>query len=111
MEKLKNITLNEAVGLVTNPESPAVYMLVKLYGDTPLDAVADAEGFYVMEEIQEEEAEVKTPSGKLIDHGRIVALYKANPPRTVKWIAEDMGITQQTVINHLKKEGIYKKEG
>ena len=44
---------------------------------------------------------------KRIDHGRIVALYTANPPRSVPWIADDMGISKQTVINHLKHEGIY----
>ena len=44
---------------------------------------------------------------KAADHGRIVALYTANPPRSIKWIADDMGITQQTVINHLKKDGLY----
>lgn len=49
-------------------------------------------------------------AAKQIDHGRIVALYTANPPRTVSWIADDMGISKQTVINHLKHEGIYKKE-
>lgn len=48
---------------------------------------------------------------KWIDHGKIVALYTANPPRSVAWIADDMGIAQQTVINHLKKEGIYKTRG
>lgn len=46
-----------------------------------------------------------------IDHGRIVALYTANPPRSVAWIADDMGISPQTVINHLTKEGVYKKRG
>ena len=79
MEKLKSITMEEAVRTVTDNNQA--------------------------------EAEVKTPTGKIIDHGRICALYTANPPRSVKWIADDMGITQQTVINHLKKEGIYKKEG
>lgn len=43
-----------------------------------------------------------------VDHGKIVALYKAN--RTPVWIADDMGCSLQTVINHLKKEGIYKNE-
>ncbi len=48
---------------------------------------------------------------KWIDHGKIVALYTANPPRSVAWIADDMGISPQTVINHLTKEGVYKKRG
>lgn len=43
-----------------------------------------------------------------VDHGRIVALYMAKPPRSIKWIAEDCKCSQQTVINHLVKEGLYK---
>jgi hypothetical protein len=37
-----------------------------------------------------------------------VALYTANPPRSIEWIADDCKCSQQTVINHLKQEGIYK---
>ena len=44
---------------------------------------------------------------KIIDHGKIVACYKGG--RSVSWIADDMKIAPQTVINHLEKEGIYKK--
>lgn len=43
-----------------------------------------------------------------VDHGRIVALYTANPPRSIKWIADDCKCSEQTVINHLVKEGLYK---
>ena len=42
-----------------------------------------------------------------VDHGKIVACYKGG--RTPAWIADDMKISPQTVINHLKQEGIYKK--
>ena len=50
---------------------------------------------------------------KDIDHCRIVALYTAVPPRSVKWIADDLGCTTKTVINHLKRDGLYagKREG
>lgn len=44
---------------------------------------------------------------KIIDHGKIVACYKGG--RSVAWIADEMKIAPQTVINHLEKEGIYKK--
>ena len=44
---------------------------------------------------------------KVIDHGKIVACYKGG--RSPQWIADDMGISWQTVVNHLEKEGIYKK--
>lgn len=56
---------------------------------------------------QPETPEKKKKPERWIDHGRIVALYTANPPRSVPWIADDMGISKQTVINHLKHEGIY----
>ena len=63
-------------------------------------------------EQQEEEPEQKVKKNsvpkKKVDHGRIVALYTANPPRSIEWIAEDCRCSQQTVINHLKQEGIYK---
>ena len=48
----------------------------------------------------------KKPNSK-IDHGKIVACYKGG--RSPAWIADDMKISPQTVINHLVKEGIYKK--
>ena len=60
---------------------------------------------------QPETPEKKKKPERWIDHGRIVALYTANPPRSVSWIADDMGISKQTVINHLTKEGIYKARG
>ena len=65
------------------------------------------------EEPEEEEPEpepVQEPEPKekkKVDHDRIVALYRANPPRSVAWIADDVGCSTQTVINHLTKEGIY----
>lgn len=52
---------------------------------------------------------VKATSKKgKVDHGRIIALYTANPPRSIEWIADDCKCSQQTVINHLKKAGLYK---
>ena len=59
------------------------------------------------EEVPEEEPEQEPKEKKKVDHGRIVPLYKANPPRSVAWIADDVGCSTQTVINHLIKEGIY----
>lgn len=63
-----------------------------------------------VEEIQAVKPQKKSggvPKSK-IDHGRIVALYTARPPRSVSWIADDLGCAVQTVINHLKAEGIYR---
>lgn len=59
-------------------------------------------------EKQQAEKTVKATSKRKVDHGRIVALYTAKPPRSIEWIADDCKCSQQTVINHLKKEGLYK---
>jgi len=59
------------------------------------------------EEEPEPEPEQEPKEKKKVDHDRIVALYRANPPRSVAWIADDVGCNTQTVINHLIKEGIY----
>ena len=106
-QKMKSITMGEAILMAGNPEAE-VYMMVRVYGDTTVDELGFAEGFFVPEK-EEPKKEEKTRGGimKAADHGRIVALYTANPPRSIKWIADDMGITQQTVINHLKKDGLY----
>lgn len=62
------------------------------------------------QQAEETEQNVKKTSDpkKKVDHGRIVALYTANPPRSIEWIADDCRCSQQTVINHLKKAGLYK---
>ena len=50
----------------------------------------------------------KTPqkSKKNIDDGKIRACYEGG--RSVSWIADEMGLAPQTIINHLTKMGIYK---
>lgn len=55
-----------------------------------------------------EQQEPKKKPVNEVDHGRIVALYTANQPRSIAWIAQDCRCSQQTVINHLVKEGLYK---
>lgn len=45
---------------------------------------------------------------KPVDHGKIVACYRAG--RSIKWIADEIGCSDQTVYNHLEKEGLYKKK-
>ena len=65
------------------------------------------------EEPEPEPVEVSKPEPvkrERVDHGRIVALYTANrtPRWTVAEIADDVGCSAKTVINHLKKEGLYK---
>ncbi len=60
------------------------------------------------EEVKEEPEEEPATSKKKVDHGRIVALYTARDPWSIEDIADDVKCTPQTVINHLKKEGLYK---
>lgn len=56
-----------------------------------------------------EELKLKMPVKRKIgipvklDEGRIIALRKANPPRSYKWIAEDMGVSEATIFNRCKK--------
>lgn len=104
---LKQINMSDAVMAAANRSE--VYRLVRIYPDTTIQELQDADGFVAVE--AEEEKEEK-PKGlaKRIDHGRIVALYTADPPRSVAWIANDMKISVQTVINHLKKDGLWKPE-
>lgn len=47
-----------------------------------------------------------TNAKKNIDDGKIRALYEGG--RTVAWIADEMKLAPQTVVNHLTKMGIYK---
>ena len=104
--KLKEISIKDAIDLATNKGD--AYALMRIFGDTTIDQLSCAVGYYVEDPVVEPEKPKEIKSK--VDHGRIVALYTANPPRTIKWIADDMGITQQTVINHLKKDGLYKPE-
>lgn len=46
------------------------------------------------------------PRSNAVDHGKIVACYRAG--RSVQWIADEVGCSYPTVVNHLEKEGIYK---
>lgn len=41
------------------------------------------------------------------DTGKMIACLKAG--RSVAWVADEMGVTTQTIRNHMKKEGIVLK--
>lgn len=109
----------------------AVYMFRSISDDTPLSDLRDATGFIFFEneelpraeEEPKEEPEKKpepepkkvapkkknagnTNAKKKIDDGKIRALYEGG--RTVSWIADEMKLAPQTVVNHLTKMGIYK---
>lgn len=100
----------------------AVYMFRSISDDTPLSDLRDATGFIFFENEElpkaEEEPEKKpepkpkkeAPKKKTlkkdIDDGKIRACYEGG--RTVAWIADEMKLAPQTIINHLTKMGIYK---
>ena len=107
----------------------AVYMFRSISDDTPLSDLRDATGFIFFEneelpkaeEEPKEEPEKKsepkktapkkknagnTNAKKNIDDGKIRACYEGG--RTVAWIADEMKLAPQTVVNHLTKMGIYK---
>lgn len=54
-------------------------------------------------ELLEELPKRKPGTPVRLDEGRIIALRKANPPRSYKWIAEDMGVSEATIFNRCKK--------
>ena len=104
----------------------AVYMFRSITDDTPLSDLRDATGFIFFEneelpkaeeEPKEEPEEKPEPKPKKaapkkktlkkdIDDGKIRACYEGG--RSVSWIADEMKLAPQTVINHLTKMGIYK---
>ena len=129
MNNLKQISLAQAIQCLRDKDD--VYLIIPLKGQTKAKLLKKAAGFCILqepelqilpetreEEILEEQTEEpmnetqakdeKEPAKTGIDHGKIVALYTATPPRSVSWIADDIGCSPQTVINHLKREGIYK---
>ncbi len=100
-----------------------VYIVEAINDSTPLGVLRNAEGFLLgirEEQAQEpkkeapaaEEAPEPTPEPKQkaqlpprkprIDHGKIMALHKAG--WTLKNIADEMGCSAQTVLNHINKE-------
>ena len=77
--------------------------------EAALEVVSEEQEEQQAEAVQQEETAAKGKRRETkVDHGRIVALYTAKPPRSIEWIADDCKCSQQTVINHLKQEGIYK---
>jgi len=112
--RMKSVDMATAVLEAGNPVQE-VYMMVRIFNDTTVEELGRAAGFYMPDYTPippatpepKKKEEKRGGAMKPADHGAIVALYTANPPRSIKWIADDQGVTQQTVINHLKKEGIY----
>ena len=117
--KLLGVSLREAIDAVIEEET--VYMLVRMESDTTVSDLYGADGYVIMQEEPEPEPVPEPKPAKQtkqkkqiwepkqdpvrIDHGKIVALYKAK--WSIKKISDEIGCSQQTVINHLKKEGVY----
>lgn len=110
----KEISLAEAVEAIILGKE--VYSLHRMLKDASVGDLYESKGFLVKVQdrvdpkLQKKEKQIWPPKKdpKVIDHGKIVACYKAG--RTVSWIADETGCSHQTVINHLKKEGIYKND-
>ncbi|MBR2255855.1 MAG: hypothetical protein IJ899_00630 [Blautia sp.] len=108
MGKYKEIAAWEAIEKAANPEE-MIFMVTRVYPGTTVEELTCAAGFFELEaEVEKPKSVDPPPPRKKIDHGKILALYTANPPHSVTWIAQDIGCSVQTVINHLKQEGIYR---
>lgn len=112
---LKQIALVDAVKRVINGHR--VYIMFEIDPQTTIEDLGFADGFLIEEEDPQPEAkpepETKTkpaqpkaeqkksgPAG--IDHGKLIALYRAK--WSIEKIADEMGCTTTTVRNHIRQE-------
>ena len=102
-------------------EAGLAYAMIQIDVDTDVSTLQMAESFWIREAEEgrlikgtKKFADDKTPDvdskkpKRKVDVGRIVALYTANPPRSVRWIADDLGCSEPTVLKVLKEEGVYR---
>lgn len=124
---LKQIALVDAVKRVINGHR--VYIMFEIDPQTTIEDLGFADGFLIEEEDPQPETKpepehkpktepkVKTkpkaepkksgPAG--IDHGKLIALHKAG--WSSNKIAGEMGISAQTVLNHIARDEKAKQEG
>lgn len=95
---LKEITLNQAIDACTKER--AVYKLTPVTMDDTIRELTKAR--FIIEEAKEKPQKTQKEPGRKIDHGKIMALHKAKC--TPSRIAEEIGCSLQTVINHIKQE-------
>lgn len=121
--KLKQITLHDAIQCAGEDN---VYIMIRLTDDTPVEQLRQADGYFVEEneELAPAPAQVEEikPAGEFThedqwgetdkptqkkgkyDVGKICALRRAS--WTVAKIADEIGCSEQTVRNILKREGM-----
>lgn len=105
----KEIDLQKA--LETIMEEGSVYALFKLDKDATIADLYGAEAFMVQNRVEpklQKEKQIWPPKKEpaRVDHDKICALYKAK--WTIAKIADEMGCSEQTIRNHLDKEGLRK---
>lgn len=118
--KLKQITLHDAIQCAGDGN---VYIMIRLTDDTPVEQLRQADGYFMEEaepapqpeEIQPagefshedqwaEEEKPSAPKKGKYDTGKICALRRAS--WSVAKIADEIGCSEQTVRNILKREGM-----
>ena len=101
----KSCSLNEAITHIK--EDRRAFMLTEIIHETTVGELLDADGFMYLAPADPEpkkpaQAPKKAAPKPGIDHGKIMALHKAGWSTAA--IADEMGCSGQTVLNHLAKE-------
>ena len=120
--EIKFMPMEKALRMAGGPLS--VMMARPITDKTTVGEMQEAAAFFMLESESQEKLEEKTepepekapepkkaaPKKKTlkkdIDDGKIRACYEGG--RSVSWIADEMKLAPQTVINHLTKMGVYK---
>lgn len=118
-QKVNFISVADAIQAAMNEKQ--TFMLIEITEDTSVRELAMADGFVTVEVTepkpepkpkpeQKEPAKSKKQKPKPeIDHGKIMALHKAG--WSSNKIAGEMGISAQTVLNHIARDEKAKQEG
>ena len=121
--KLKQITLHDAIQCAGDGN---VYIMIRLTDDTPVEQLRQADGYFMEEAEPAPQPEEIQPAGPFTcadqwaeeqlskepaaqkkgkyDVGKICALRRAS--WSVAKIADEIGCSEQTVRNILKREGM-----
>ena len=124
--EIKFMSMEKALRMAGGPLS--VMMARPITDKTTVGEIQEAAAFFMLESEPQAKIEEKTepeaekapepepkpkkaaPKKKTlkkdIDDGKIRACYEGG--RSVSWIADEMKLAPQTVVNHLTKMGIYK---